>query len=97
MYYGNELPNIDIEKGLTMGNLMSGTRARTGRYGDQKDCEETLSLPLSPTGLRFAQEVENISSSRSICLVPSRYMEKPAYTIGLGDTFVAGVQMAFIR
>lgn len=97
MYYGNELPNIDIEKGLTMGNLMSGTRARTGRYGNQKDCEESLRLPLSPTGLRFAREVEANPYSRSICLVPSRYMEKPAYTIGLGDTFVAGVQMAFIR
>lgn len=97
MYYGNELKNIDIEKGLTMGNLMSGTRARTGRYGTQKDCEETLQLPLSPTGLRFADELAAMSSSHCTCLVPSRYMEKPKYTIGLGDTFVAGVQTAFIR
>lgn len=97
MYYGNELKGIDIEKGLTMGNLMSGTRARTGRYGSRQDCAESLSLPLSPTGLQFADELASMSLSRSACLVPSRYMEKPKYTIGLGDTFVAGVQMAFIR
>ncbi len=97
MYVGRKLQGIDIEKGLTMGNLMSGTRARIGRYGTQEDCEETLALPLSATGLQFAEELETMDSPHFMCLVPSRYMEKPKYTIGLGDTFVAGVQMAFIR
>ena len=97
MYFGDELSGVNIEKGLTMGNLMSGTRARTGRYGSQQDCSESLSLPLSPTGLRFAEELSKMNLSHSACLVPSRYMEKPKYTIGLGDTFVAGVQMGFIR
>lgn len=97
MYYGNELKGIDIEKGLTIGNLMSGTRARIGQYGSRSDCAESLSLPLSPTGLQFARELAKMELPCSACLVPSRYMEKPKYTIGLGDTFVAGVQMAFIR
>lgn len=96
LYYGSELKGIDIEKGLTLGNLLSGTRARIGHYGNIH-IVETLSLPLSPTGLLFSQELADCSLSCSACLVPSRYMEKPKYTIGLGDTFVAGVQMAFIR
>ena len=29
-------------------------------------------------------------------LVPSRYLEMPKTTIGLGDSFVAGMQMCFI-
>lgn len=35
--------------------------------------------------------------SHYACLVPSRYMDRPKSTIGLGDTFAAGVQLAFIR
>lgn len=96
MYYGKELRGVKIEKGLTIGNLMASTRARTGRYGTLEDCRETLACPLSETGLRFARELDSTDMKHSVCLVPSRYMEKPKYTIGLGDTFVAGVQCAFI-
>ena len=97
LYFGNELAGINIEKGLAMGNLMAGTRARTGRYGSRQDCMDSLKDPLSPTGLRFAEELQAMSLAYDVHLVPSRYLEKPKYTIGLGDTFVAGVQMAFVR
>lgn len=97
MYYGNELKGINIEKGLTIGNLMAGTRAKTGRYGSYRDCEDGLQYPLSRTGLRFFEELAAAQLPVCTCLVPSRYMDKPKCTIGLGDTFVAGVQMAFVR
>lgn len=97
MYYGDKLEGIDIEKGLTIGNIMSATRARIGKYGNQKDCEETLELALSEKGLRFAEIVENSKQSQSVILVPSKYMEFPKYTIGLGDTFTAGVHTCFIK
>ena len=97
MYYGNELKGINIEKGLTIGNLMAGTRAKTGRYGSYRDCEDGLQYPLSRTGLRFFEELAAARLPVCTCLVPSRYMDKPKCTIGLGDTFVAGVQMAFVR
>lgn len=97
MYFGDELAGINIEKGLAMGNLLAGTRARTGRYGTHKDCLDSLQCPLSETGLRFYDELAAMGLGSSIRLVPSRYLEKPKYTIGLGDTFVAGVQLAFIR
>lgn len=97
MYYGQELKGIPIEKGLTMGNLMSGTRARTGKYGTYEDCKESLNLELSQTGLAFCEQLENIKISCYAKMVPSRYMEKPKYTIGLGDTFVAGMQIGFMK
>lgn len=97
LYFGSSLGNADIEKGLTLGNLMSGTRARIGRYGSMEDCLETLSLPLSETGCQFADEVAHMNLKQEAILVPSRYMERPAFTIGLGDTFVAGVQVCFLK
>ena len=96
MYYGDPLTGADVEKGLTMGNLLSGTRARVGHYGTREEIRESLQCPLSKTGLAFAQELEEMDLVRSAVLVPSRYLEKPVCTIGLGDTFVAGVQFAFI-
>lgn len=99
MYYGAELPGVDFAKGLALGNLMSGTRARTGRYGTREDCLETLkTLPLSETGLKMAAALERADTfGRFVSLVPTRYMEHPKYTIGLGDTFTAGMLTAFIR
>ena len=97
MYYGDEMTETNIEKGLTMGNLLSGTRARVGHYGNLDEIRESLQCPLSEVGLAFAEELEQMKLERSACLVPSRYMEKPVCTIGLGDTFVAGVQFGFIR
>lgn len=97
MYYGNELYEIDFEKALTLGNLLSGTRARVGHYGSLAECYDSLKLGLSETGLRFSKELEGIQVDRKVFLIPSRYMEKPVCTIGLGDTFVAGAQFAFVK
>ncbi len=96
LYFGKDMPGTDIEQGLTLGNLVSGTRARTGRYGSVSDCRETLKLELSRMGLAFAKELESYHSAYKVVLVPSRYMEKPATTIGLGDSFVAGMQICFL-
>ena len=96
LYYGEEMEGCDIEAGLTMGNLMASTRARVGHYGTAEEAEETLLLPLSETGLRLHEECEQIRTDKSLILVPSRYLEKPKYTIGLGDTFVAGVHTCFL-
>lgn len=97
MYFGGKLACADMEKGLTVGNLMAATRARTGRYGTYQDCLESMQLPLSEDGIRFAGELDRIQTEEQIVIVPSRYMEHPKYTIGLGDTFMAGCLTAFIR
>lgn len=97
MYYGNEFKKVDIEKGLTLGNLMSGTKARIGRYGSYEDCAESLFLDLSPVGMAFAEQLSKIPTKKDVHLVPSRYIEHPKCTIGLGDTFVAGVQICFTQ
>jgi len=91
LYYGEEQRGVDIVKGLTLGNLLAGTRARVGGYGSYDDCGETLRLPLSPIGTAFHEQLDRIGDvGKSVFLVPSRYMEKPKYTIGLGDSFMGG-------
>jgi ADP-dependent phosphofructokinase/glucokinase len=97
MYYGGSFTGADFEKGLTLGNLMSATRARTGKYGSYDDCGETLCLPLSPSGIAFAEELKSIDTEKCVYIVPSRYMEHPKYTIGLGDTFMAGFMTSFVN
>lgn len=96
LYYGKDPGAVNIEKGLTLGNLLSGTRARTGRYGTFDDCLETLKLDISPVGLQFAGHLAKMQLQHYACIVPSRYMESPVCTVGLGDTFVAGVQICFM-
>lgn len=96
MYYGTKVETVDIEMGLTMGNLLSGTRARIGEYGSYEDCSETLGLSLSEVGIAFVEQLMKTHSNRYIKIVPSRYMEHPRCTIGLGDTFVAGFLTAFV-
>lgn len=96
VYYGWPHRGIDMEKALCCGNLLSGTRACVGHYGSIQDCEGTLALPLSAVGLELAKNMPSEHKGRMVCIVPSRYMENPLSTIGLGDTFVAGMQIAFI-
>jgi len=96
LYCGQKLTGVNLEKGLTIGNLMAATKARIGVYGTIEDCRETLAWELSPIGLQFAEELAGLETKHYTCLVPARYNQHPKSTIGLGDTFVAGVQMGFI-
>lgn len=98
LYYGKDIPGCDPEEGLAMGNLMAATRARLGKYGTAEECKETLSLPVSQTGTEFAEKISDpamLSKEERLHIVPSLYMEHPRYTIGLGDTFTAGVLSCF--
>ena len=95
LYYGKEVRQ-KIEDGLTMGNLMSATRARIGIYGTLDELRETLKLPLSRRGVDFCEKSECTERKGQLVVVPSRYLEHPKYTIGLGDTFVSGVHTCFL-
>ena len=79
MYYGSELYGIDLEKALTLGNLLSGTRARVGHYGSLEECRESLKLGLSETGLRFYNELEEMHLDRKVYLVPVSYTHLRAH------------------
>ncbi len=94
MYVGSPL-HRDMESGLMFGNMMACAKAVHGSFGTEKEVREALSYPLSEKGLAFRETLLSGKYRGRVITVPSRYLTRPRYTIGLGDAFTAGVQMCF--
>lgn len=94
MYVGEQI-SADIERGLIYGNLLATAKAMFGWYGTKKHIQKVLELPLSEKGMLNSFVVSNSKYAGDVKIVPSKYIDKPKYTIGLGDSFVAGVQICF--
>ncbi len=94
MYVGDKL-EADIEKGLICGNLLATGKAANGWYASREQVGELLKLDLSPRGVADMEKIRESKYADSVVLVPSKYIDKPRYTIGLGDSFVSGVQTCF--
>ena len=94
MYVGDPL-KADIERGLIYGNLLATAKAKNGWYGTKEQIREVLDFELSPKGVENYEKVKASPFAGEVTLVPSKYIDKPKYTIGLGDSFVGGVQMCF--
>lgn len=94
LYVGKKL-NIDIESGLIYGNMFATAKAAYGSYGTKEELKTVLGYPLSDFGLKYYNHVKQNSYKDTIILVPSKYIDKPKYTIGLGDCFVGGFQLCF--
>ncbi len=94
MYVGKHI-EADIEAGLMYGNMLATTKAANGWYGSRDQIGETMKLALSRDGIEKQACLARSIYQDEVILVPSKYMDKPKYTIGLGDSFVAGVQMCF--
>ena len=93
MFIGNH-EGINIQKGLMYGNIIATAKAMTGWYGNFAALNKVLALELSQKGTDFYNEAAN-KGYNDVVIVPSKYIDKPKYTIGLGDSFVAGVQICF--
>jgi ADP-dependent phosphofructokinase/glucokinase len=95
MYAGDD-PGVDIESGLVYGNLIATAKAMYGTYGTKAQIAEVMKLPLSETGMRHRETVAQSPHAANTVIVPTKYIDKPKYTIGLGDSFVGGVQICFM-
>lgn len=93
--YTGIMPGADIEKGLLYGNLLATAKAFFGTYGTREQIDRIMELDISPLGLQHYCKVAKSKYSSETVLVPTRYIDKPKYTIGLGDSFVAGIQVCF--
>lgn len=87
--------NIDIENGLMYGMIMATAKASHGNYGTKEQIRQVLELGVSEKGLSNLKKVEERGYGSRVILVPTKYIDKPKYTIGLGDSFTGGVQMCF--
>ncbi|AZO94512.1 ADP-dependent glucokinase/phosphofructokinase [Halocella sp. SP3-1] len=94
MYVGNKL-EVDIESGLIYGNLLATAKAENGWYGNKSQLKELLKLPLSSKGVEAKNIISTSEYAGEVVIIPTKYIDKPKYTIGLGDSFVGGVQLCF--
>ncbi len=86
--------DMAVERGLYWGGLLATARASVGRYPTLEDVERVLALPISEKGAEFAAAI-SAGSYDDVQLIPTRYIDKPRFTIGLGDSFTAGMQICF--
>lgn len=94
MYVGEPV-NADMEKGLMYGNMLATSKAKNGWYGTREQIREILEYGFSKKGEENYKAVMGSPYAQETVLVPSRHIHMPKYTIGLGDSFVGGVQMCF--
>lgn len=94
MYVGGKL-KTDIELGLMYGNLLATAKAKNGWYGSMEQIKEVLDYEFSPKGADNYKKVQSCKYAEEVTIVPSKYIDMPKYTIGLGDSFVGGVQICF--
>ena len=95
MYVG-DLFDINIERGLIYGNLLATSKAMFGEYGNKEKILEVLKLPNSNRGTIAENKVSKSNYCKRVVIVPTKYIEMPKYTIGLGDSFIAGFQITFL-
>lgn len=94
MYVGEPL-KADIERGLIYGNMLATAKADNGWYGTREQVKKVLEFDFSERGMKNYQMLKESRHAHEAVLVPSKYIDMPRFTIGLGDSFVGGVQMCF--
>ena len=94
MYVGDR-KGFDIEKGMFWGNMLATAKALFGNYGSDEEVKQVLELPFSEAGLKYRDIIREHGPENRVVLIPTFYLDKPKYTIGLGDSFTGGMQLCF--
>ena len=94
MYIGIR-DGMDIERGLFWGSMLATAKAAFGNYGNDEEVKWVLRQPFSETGLRNREIIHQNRLEERALLIPTFYLDRPKYTIGLGDSFTGGMQLCF--
>ena len=95
-YYGCEL-DTNIGRALACGNLMAGTKAMLGNYGTLEDLKRNVDLAESQKGVEFAAKASELSTDQKLVAVPAKSISSIDSSVGLGDTFMAGMQIFLVN
>ncbi|WP_459201152.1 ADP-specific phosphofructokinase [Methanococcus sp. CF] len=108
MYYimylckkGGILSDESLEKTLEFATILASTKAALGQISSIDDLKTGLGIPHNKHGKVLKEIVEKLSKEKEledyrIILVPSRIVENPKSTVGLGDTISAGAFVSYI-
>ena len=94
LYYGHPCP-FDMGRALAMGNLLSGAKARFMSYGTKEQVRLVADEAESAAAGAWRKIAEAVARETRTCIVvAAKTLDNPPCTIGLGDSFIAGVQLS---
>ena len=91
--YGDNILDIDLE--ARFAGKCEVSEYDGSRYGNDEEVKWVLRQPFSETGLRNREIIHQNRLEERALLIPTFYLDRPKYTIGLGDSFTGGMQLCF--
>ncbi len=93
----NPLSNEELEECLEFSTILASTKAKLGNIKSIDDLYEGLKVPHNKYGDLLKGIVNKFNDDNyKIALSPSRYVEKPKSTVGLGDTISSGAFVYYV-
>jgi len=86
----NPLSNEELEECLEFATILSSSRAKLGNIRNIEDLKEGLTVDHNKYGDLLRKIAKEHSNGYKVVLSPSRYVETPKSTVGLGDTISSG-------
>lgn len=93
----NPLSKEELEECLEFSTILASTKAKLGNIRAIDDLHEGLKIPHNKYGDLLKEIAEKFNDNNyKIALSPSRYVEKPKSTVGLGDTISSGAFVYYV-
>ena len=93
----NPLSKEELEECLEFSTILASTKAKLGNITTIEDLYEGLKVPHNKYGDLLKEIADKLNDDNyKIALSPSRYVEKPKSTVGLGDTISSGAFVYYV-
>jgi len=97
----NPLEEKELEETLELATVLASTKAKLGEISSLEDLKEGIKIPYNRYWKLFRRIVEDLRESPEyrdykIAMVPTRLVENPKSTVGLGDTISSGAFVGYV-
>ncbi|MCD6483271.1 MAG: ADP-specific phosphofructokinase [Candidatus Aenigmarchaeota archaeon] len=88
----------ELTNALNFGSILAATKAALGGIVSVSDFMVGMKVPFNINGLKIENELNKIRQNYeySIGFLPTRMVENPKITVGLGDTLSSGIFVALL-
>lgn len=97
----NPLSEEDLRRSLELATTLAAARASLGEIRSPEDFKAGLRIPYNERGeyvkLRFEEAKRRLRTREyKVVIIPTRLVEKPVSTVGLGDTISTGAFTSYL-
>ncbi|WP_456367744.1 ADP-specific phosphofructokinase [Thermococcus sp.] len=97
----NPLSEDELRESLELATTLAAARASLGEIRSQEDFRVGLSVPYNKRGeyvkLRFEEAKRRLRTKEyKLVIIPTRLVQNPVSTVGLGDTISAGAFTSYL-